>query len=292
MQPITLHTSVISDLIDKWENVKTQRAFHKLAENLENYHQVYIDKNENGSRWFKNFREIRNQIQDQNLRKLFDELLGPRNITYCPVAIDNIEEYLYEITKLTPDKIGIDQLRRKERDVVYYDLNLFNSNDLDLECFLYRLPKTLHIPPGYLFNDVRILTPYIRDAKKIEFCDLFLFKNPQYKDDVEYIFKILQHCNKLNKVEIHCEPNKLNILQKQVDLRLKQDYGKDIFSGFKKYNPPTKDVNHDRFIIIDTNKISIRFTTSFNNFRRTSTGGFKVKDSFLIEFSSGRKYYD
>ncbi len=292
MQPITLNTSVILDLINKWESVKAQRDFHKLAENLENFHQVYIDKNEKGSLWFKNFRDIRDRISDQNLRKLFDELLGPRNIKYYPMLIKNIEEYFYEITKLTPDKIGIDQQRRKIHNVEYYDISIFNSYDLDVGCLLYRIPKSIHIPPGFIFRDLKIFAPYLRTAKRIEFCDLFLFKNPKYEDDAEFIFEVLKLCQNLEEIKIHCEPNSLNLLQRNVESRIKSNFGKKVFADFTKYNPPTKDVNHDRFIIIDTNKISIRFTTSFNNFRITDEGNFKVKDSFLIEFSSGRKYYD
>lgn len=34
MQPIALNTQVIEQLLNDWNNVKSQREFHKLAENL------------------------------------------------------------------------------------------------------------------------------------------------------------------------------------------------------------------------------------------------------------------
>jgi len=292
MQPIALNTKIIADLIKDWVNVKSQRSFFKLTENLELFHQVYIDKNENGSRWLNELREIRKSINDQNIKRIFDDLIGPRNIKYNPIQVNSIQDPFLAVTYQTPDKLGVSSVHKNIDDLIFYDLKSFNSVDYSSKNYLLRFPKNITISPGEEFHDLRLFEPYLRNASKIEFCDLFLFKNPQYDDDAELIFKLLKLCENISAVEIHCEPNKLNLLQNKVKNRLKKEFGKTIFKDFKKYNPPTRDVNHDRFIIIDTNKISIRFTTSFNNLRKTNSGGFKAKDSFLIEFSSGRKYYD
>ncbi|MBE0551276.1 MAG: hypothetical protein IH619_02690 [Ignavibacterium sp.] len=292
MQPIALNTKVIADLINDWVNVKSQRSFFKLTENLEQFHQVYIDKNENGSKWLDQFREIRNSIIDQNIKRIFDDLIGPRNIKYNPVQISQVQDPFIEVTSKTPDKLGISSIHKNLNDLMFYDLPSFNSVEYTSQNFLFRIPKNITIAPGEEFRNLRLFESYLRNASRVEFCDLFLFKNPQYEDDAEFIFMLLKLCENIREVEIHCEPNNLNILQMKVKKRLKNEFGNRIFDDFKKYNPPTRDVNHDRFIIIDTDKISIRFTTSFNNLRKTNSGGFKAKDSFLIEFSSGRKYYD
>lgn len=292
MQPITLNIKIIADLLNDWSNTKSQRAFYKLTENLEQFHQVYIDKNESGSKWMQAFREIRNSISNQNVRKTFDDLIGPRNIKYNPIEVVANQDSFIEVTSKTPDRIGISPVHKNTDDLIFYDLQNFNSLAYTTKNYLFRIPKTITISPGEEFRNLRLIEPYLRDATKIEFCDLFLFKNPKYEDDAEFIFLILRIIKNISEVQIHCEPNELNLLQKKVKDRIRKEYDKAIFDDFKKYNPPTRDVNHDRFIIVDTDKISIRFTTSFNNFRKTSSGGFKVKDSFLIEISGGRKYFD
>ena len=55
MQPITVNTEVIGNLFSNWANAKSQREFYKLTENLEQFHQVYIDKNNGGSNWLNKF---------------------------------------------------------------------------------------------------------------------------------------------------------------------------------------------------------------------------------------------
>jgi hypothetical protein len=292
MQPISINTKIIDELVSNWANSKIQREFFKLTENLENFHTVFIDKNTAGSQWLKQFRKIRNNINDQNIRKLFDDLIGPRKIRYLPVEVNQSEDYLSEVTRKTPEKIGIDCKRNSFNDLDFFDVNTFNSHNYDSRNYLFRVPKPVKILPGCVFKDMRLFSPYIREANKIEFCDLFLFKNPQYEDDAEFIFCLLDLCKNIREIIIHCEPNPLNILQKKVETRLTKQFSKGVFKGFTKYKSGTKAVNHDRFIIVNHDKFSIRFTTSFNNLRKNANGYFEAKDSFLIEFSNGRNYFN
>jgi hypothetical protein len=292
MQPITVDTEIIDSFFKEWNDSKLQREFYKLTENLELFHQIYIDKNNGKSKWLNKFREIRNSINDHNVKKIFDDLIGPRNIKYIPININPDNDPILEVTRHTPDKIGLSKVRQVINELNFYDLPHFNSVEFGPDNYLYRIPKNITIQPGQEFSNFKLFEPYIRDAKKIEFCDLFLFKNPQYEDDAEFLFSLLNVCRNLEYIEIHCEPNKINIRQIEVKSRLKKEFGKNIFTEFKKYNPPTRDINHDRFIIIDTDRISIRFSSSFNNFRIVSKNRFKVVDSFLIEISRGRKYFD
>lgn len=291
MQPISINPKIIDELFSNWADSKVQREFHKLTDNLEKFHEVYIDKCNYGSQWLDEFRRIRSKINDQNIRKLFDDLIGPRNIKYIPVEVNQGDNFLFEITHKTPEKIGVNNEKDSSKELQFYDLIKFNSHDFDTRNFLFRIPKNVTVSPGEVFKDMRLFSPFIREAVKIEFCDLFLFKNPMYEDDAEVIFCLLNLCRNLKEIIIYCEPNPLNALQKKVEVHIKNHFGKNVFKGFEKYNPPTKDVNHDRFIIIDTDKFSIRFTASFNNLRKNTNGFFKSKDSFLIEFSEGRKYF-
>jgi hypothetical protein len=292
MQAISINTKIIDELVSNWANSKVQREFHKLTDNLEKFHHVYIDKGYYGSQWLNQFRRIRNNINDQNIRKLFDDLIGPRNIKYVPVKVNRDDDYLFEITRQTPEKIGINNKKDSLTELQFYDLTTFNSHDFDIRNFLFRIPKNVTVLDGEVFKDMRLFSPYVREAVKIEFCDLFLFVNQKYEDDAEFIFCLLNLCPNVKEIIIHCEPNPLNVLQKKVETHLKKQFEKNVFKGFKKYNPPTRDVNHDRFIIVDTDKFSIRFTTSFNNLRKNVNGYFEAKDSFLIEFSKGRKYFN
>ncbi|NUN09195.1 MAG: hypothetical protein HUU54_08470 [Ignavibacteriaceae bacterium] len=292
MQPIALDLELVRSVINEWGDYKVQREFHKMIENLERYHSVPVDQVDGKSSWFEGFKEIINRITDQNLQKMITDLLGPRNIKYFPARLNDNSKLLESLSDSTPDKIGLELKNHNEGVRKFYSINSFNSSEHPPECRLFRIPKTINIKPGYIFSDLSWLLPFIRNSRKIEFCDLFLFKNPKFDDDAEFVKLIIKSIPELSEVVIHCEPNPLNILQKQVQSELKKLARGKLNVEMRAFNPPTKGVNHDRFILVDTNKISIRFTTSFNNLRKTKEGKFRAQDAFLIEISNGRKYYD
>lgn len=294
MQPVALDLSLLEKLRDNWADYDMQREFHNMAKHLKDFHSIPIDNQNGASEWLKGFRKILDSIQDQNLRKMIDDRLGPRNMNFNPVILSQVTDLLKTLAETTPDKIGVQAKSKTEEAIRYYNLIDFNSQEYDTRCRLYRIPKTITFKPGKEFSPAEILAPYIREAKQIEFCDLFLFKNPKFEDDAEFILSVLRLCFKPAEILLHGEPNELNLLQKKTEKTIKSLYGDKVYKGVKKYNPPTKDDNHDRFIIIDRNKISIRFSSSFNNLRKVSDKEniFKAKDSFIIEISKGRKYYD
>lgn len=198
---------------------------------------------------------------------------------------------IISIALKTPDKIGLNTKKLRADNIRFYDLKSFNTNEFDASNYLFRIPKVVTIKPGEKFDDLRLFSPYIREACKIEFCDLYLFRSAKSESEITFINEIIKLSDRLNQVIIHCELNPLNISQIKFSEAIKSNY-KHLSIEFKKYNPPTRDVNHDRFILVDENKFSIRFTTSFNNFRKSSFTKFEAKDSFIIEFSKGRKYFD
>ena len=291
MQPITISTEVISKLIVDCTSSKSLGMFHKFSENLEKFHEIYIDKHNHNSTWYKNFIEVRDRITDHNIKKLFNDLLGPRNLKYIFKDLFTESDIFYELTRMTPDKIGLNCKNQSYKEVKYYDLNTFNSLENNPSCLLFRLPKYINVPPKYKFNDINFFNPYLREATKIEFCDPYLFKDSKYENDIKFMWCILKNCTNVSSIELHCEPNPQNILQKNFEKKLKELFPKTKGGIMKKYKGGVNDVNHDRFILIDHDRISIRFTTSFNNIQ-VHPNIYIAKDSFLIEFSKGRKYYD
>ena len=118
------------------------------------------------------------------------------------------------------------------------------------------------------------------------------FKNFLFDNDYNFLFEIINMSPNVEVLEIFCSPNYINPLQKKFRQIIKKKYLEIKFNDFKEYNDENNDVNHDRFIIINTDEISIRFTTSFNNLRQNEDGSYYVKDSFAIVFTRGREYYD
>lgn len=292
MQPIALNIEVIKTLIDDWTNYNIRSDFFILARNLKDFHIIFIDEHNRISKWLEDFKKFRNSIGDDDIRKMIDELIGPKNLKYHPVQLKSSNNLIFSIAEKTPEKIGLHTQTCRKEELRFYNLSCFNTNEFDSQNYLFRIPKTITIKPGEKFDDLRLFSPYVRNAKKLEFCDLFLFKNTNATGEVKFLLSILQISDCLEEVIFHCEPNPLNIAQKKIEKDLKSIFRGKVSCEFRKYNPPTKDVNHDRFIIIDNDKFSIRFTTSFNNLRLSNEGKLIVRDSFLIEFSRGRKYFD
>ena len=161
--------------------------------------------------------------------------------------------------------------------VEYYDLSVFNSNEWVAQCLLFRVPKTIHILPSYTFHNLRIFSPYLRTAEEIEFCDLFLFESAKFfESETNFVFEVLSLCKESVKVKIHCRPNPTNISQRKFEKEIKNRFRKIKFDGFFKYNLPNKNVNHDRFIIVNLNEYSIRFTSSFNNLSKNADGSYEI----------------
>lgn len=287
MQPIAVNIEVLNSLISCFDDYKNQREFHKLVENFEKFHIIYFDK-----RWLNTFNEFRESIKNDNIRKLVDDLISPKNLKYEAVEINNKDDYLTDIARVTPEQIGLHTESCRKKELRFYNLTCFNSNEFDSQNYLFRLPKTVTFKPYEKFEVSRLFAPYVRDANKLEFCDPYLFKNTNAKGEIEFLIKILELSDCIGEVIFHCELNPLNLNQKKIEEHIKTKFKKRCSCQFSKYNLPPKNVNHDRFIIVNKDKFSIRFTTSFNNLILSSDRELSVKDSFLVEFSSGRKYYD
>lgn len=102
MQPIAVNIEVFNSLISSFDDYKNQREFHKLVENFEKFHIIYCDM-----RWLNIFNEFRESIKNDNIRKLVDDLIGPKNLKYKAVEINQKDDYLMDIASATPERIGL-----------------------------------------------------------------------------------------------------------------------------------------------------------------------------------------
>lgn len=291
-QPIALDLFLLEQLSNNWSDYKIQRSFHKMTEFLEKYHSIPIDNQGGFSDWLNGFRKILNSIQDQNIRKMFKDLLGPRNLKYDRILLFQVEDLLKTLADSTPDKIGLQSESLTKDKIRYYRIDELQQDEYDPRCRLLRYGKIINFKYDTEFYPSNIIAPYIREASKIEYFDPFLFKDQFRKDDAEFLYENLEFCKNPTEIRIYTVPNPLNVLQKEVEIKLTKKYSKSVFKGIFNYYKPIKDVNHDRFIILNHNWVSIFFSTSFNNLRKTGVGKFRNGDAFIMNFCEGRNYYE
>lgn len=292
MQPVAVDTNLISKLIEDFWDIEKLSAFSDLGKNLKRFHKVYIDKNSRDhSRWLQEFRNIRDKIQDQNIRKLFDDTYGPRRIRYIANKLDFESELFHKLVEITPDKIGVSSKKEKIKEGIVYDIESFNSTEnFKPNNYLFRIPKTIHIAPDYLFKSFKLFEPYLRAAVKLEFCDKFLFKGRKFDDD-KFIIELLKIPQKLSKVIFHLDINQENLTQLIRQQEVKEKIEKN-FNLEPEFEPFNYDKEHTRFILVDHNKYTITLDASFNNFKINRDGKFETKKAFNINFADGRLYND
>lgn len=291
MQPIAVDTDLILSLVENFWEKSSQRAFSDLGKNLEKFHTVYIDKNsQNHSSWWQDFEKIRDSIPNKDIRKLFDDTLGPRGgIRYVENKLDFENALFHKLVQITPDKIGVSSVGKKINEGDVYDIDSFNSTEFKHDNYLFRIPKVINIRPNHFFKDFRLFKPYLINASELEFCDKFLFKGTRF-DDPEFVYRLLEIPVNLTRVAIHCDKNDLNLIQKNAKRKIQDELGISN-PEFKQYSEKNK--NHDRFIIINKEEFSIKLTTSFNNIKfHKDTNVFTAEDAFTIIFDKGRLYFD
>lgn len=289
MQPIAVNISVVQDLLSDWSDYKKHLEFHKMVENLKEFHVLSIDKINDDSLWLNEFKNFRNSIKNGDLLKMVDELLGPKNLKYEIFKLNKADDYFFELANSTPDKIALHTSKGRKENVKFYDLATFNSSKYDLQNFLFRIPKHIKLKPGFTIKDFRIFAPYLRGAKSLEFCDPYLFIAKKRDGEIYFIKKLIELSGAIKKVVFHCELNQLNLNHKFIEKEIKNNFAQNISCEFKNYN---KSKNHDRFIIIDQTRYSIRFTTSFNNFSLTNGCSLIAKRALEISFNQDREYFD
>ncbi|MBS4027168.1 MAG: hypothetical protein KGZ58_00905 [Ignavibacteriales bacterium] len=308
-QPIAIQFEVISNIINKCKNNDTDAylSFFSLIKLLKEFHTVYIDKDKNNySRWASFQLELGKSITDTTLKSLYDNLLGPNtlsnnsNISFLQKTTqsETIEEIYTELARLTPEKVFLfDRVQHRENDIRYYSTERFlKEEQYNSDCVLLRIEKVIDIQPNRTFKHLDFLSPYLRTAKTIEFCDDFLFLDGQ-QNDTEFIFDVLRLFSNFQSAVIHFDMNEFNGLNqihpKNFEANFKRRFPNKQPPTFKQYRSQRNE-NHDRFILVDNDKYSIRFSHSFNNIKLQDSANriYKSGDAFQITFTRGRKYFD
>ncbi|MCR4417583.1 MAG: hypothetical protein NUV92_07545 [Ignavibacteria bacterium] len=294
-QPIVLDPEVIFTLLNNRDVLDNGYNFFRLIKILKEHHIIVFDNNSGTSIWLNEFEKIKNSLKNK-YESQFLNYINPKHLNFAFYIINSDQKnFLFELAQKTPEKIGIKYESLKKDKIIFYDIKYFNSdNNNDTENFLLRDNKTIELSIGTTISDFRLFSPYVREAQQIEICDKYFMINPNYDDDLNFILSIVKKSKKLNKLIFHInldEDKQLNDYKKELIFsRASEFFGeKGIELDFYLYN---SELNHDRFILIDTNKFSIKFTTSFNNFRKINENTFRVAKACSIIFTTDRKYFD
>ena len=260
---------------------------------IRKYNLIAIDNNAeclNDLNEINNFLISSNNINSQFFMNLFIRKVGSTDL-YSSISTESCEnENIYlTLAKNTPDKILVSSDNKKKiNQLQFYNFNSFTAPNSKSNCVLYRIPKLYNFKPGYIFKDFSFLRPFISNSETIEFCDNYLLCNSEMSE-LPTIIEILKLTNNINDIKFHIkEPSNINVIQSTVKSRLKEIYPQAKIE-FTHYS--TKSGNHDRFIIINKNELSIHFSHSFNNIKKINDT-FKAKDAFSIAIKTGRNYYD
>ncbi len=135
------------------------------------------------------------------------------------------------------------------------------------------------------------MKPYLRYAKRIEIIDKQLFKDTRNETEGDFLIEILKTVENLQEIGLISEKiPKNNLRLKSFQKKVRDISPNIVFLKHREYVSRGK--NHDRFLIVDKNKYSIMFSTSFNNFYLNSEKNeFVSKAGFEIVFKKGRKFY-
>lgn len=293
-QPIAIDLKLLEFIRMHWEDKQINRAYTHMMELLETYHAIPIDDQAGKSDWIDGFDKIIQETNDVNINKAFRDSFTKQNpdLTFVKIK-EHISNNLFEkLAEKTPDKIGVKSTSGFDSKIRYYSLSEFKSDNYDSNCRLFRFNKIIRFQPGTLFSPSVILSPFLRDAKRIEYFDRYLFKKEEYTDDVEFLFTNLDCVQKPSCITVFTDVDDLisKRHRENIEKKLLSKYGARVFKGMRGYQ--FKRSNHDRFIILDTDRMSIFFSTSFNNLKNEGNGQFKNRAAFRINFCKGRDYYE
>jgi len=298
-QPLAFQLDLLEELVEKLQNgdYNTISLYFKLITKLKDFHVIYFDNSvdQNGSIWFEKYvnilenAKVNKQIAFNYLNGTFiREFVKMEKVNINQINEDNID---YQIAQATPDKLLLCKKNvEKNINLNYYSSDRFINEKYGQDCILYRLPKNQEFRAGSVIKNFDFLKPYFRNCKNIEIFDNYLFRKRTNKVDSDFIRDIIKLVEWRSDLKIYFDMNPLSL---------------SLFNEFKEcihsvnpniiINKPeqySKQRNHDRFIILDKDRISLRFTTSFNNYKRDESGFYKVLDNSSIIYTRGRSYED
>lgn len=287
-QKIVFDLNIIKDIIElsKSDYIMALIEFNSIIDKIKNYHDTVYNLN-----WLNELENMINENMDFNLRDLFKQVLLRKdimNLYLSNLILDNNSLYKYKLASNQPDKILIsDNCEPNEFDLNIYNKEIFVNEPNKNNCILYRIPKYFQYNAGDTINGFDILRFYLENSSLIEIIDPYLLeqKNTTYQLIESFLkqtgneikLRFYYHFNKDTKEEY--KNLKKRILQK--------------FPNINILNPkPYNNIdNHDRFIIVNKDLFSIRFSCSFNNLV-FHDNYFRIKSNFTINIVEGREYED
>ncbi len=295
MQEIAFDLEIVDSILSNSSAQNSINKLIKISQNLKDYHKVIDSITENEiSFWQESINKIKRKHHGHAFVQFLDILFSPLNLNFNPVPPSESEDKFEYYINQSPDKIGITEKKEEyEEKYFVYSSDEFIENYFDNRNNLFRLTKVINYKKGDKFYP-QVFYPYLREAKKIEYLDKYLFAEASDLDK-KLILSLIKESQSLKEMVFYTELNfhdmklafkkgAFNAFKKSVKKQLRNVKIEEM----KQYNSRE---NHDRFLIVDSDRYSITITTSTNNLE-IKGDKFVVKKPFKIIFSKGRDYID
>ncbi len=293
-QPIAVDKEIFEEIFSNIDDGKYSEMLNSITKLLRQFHEIVVNKTDAGkSDWEEFMDELKHKFNSPIVSYFIDALLSPANLKFIAKPIANKNDAFTEHVNATPDKIGLSEKIRKVKinGAKIFRIKEFVSEEYSPINNLFRLNKNVTVKPDFCFSNFKFLAPYLRSATKLEFADKQLFKDTRTETEVNFLLEIIKQSENLKQLGLIWEPAKINVRFNEFVQKAKEIHPGINIKESKQYK--TRSKNHDRFIIVDHDKISIRFSTSFNNFYfNEKENKYCSKAGFRISYERGRQFYD
>lgn len=236
-QQIALDPRVLQNIENDWGD-ENRINFFTLIKNLKENHVILYDLINNNSEWLLAINLIIKSSNHQDfkdfLRCYFNR---EKNLLHLQsVQFAQRQEIVHQLAKTTKDKIGLTVQKAAYQDIRYYSFEEFINSKYDSKCRLFRIPKAITINPGECFSCKDIFAPFVRNAKKIEFVDKFLFNPSRSVYGTDLMLSVLKLVSNPESIILYSGRKNDEDLKLNVEKALLSKYGGDIFRGTKLYS--------------------------------------------------------
>lgn len=287
-QEIAFDTDIFRELLLKSNEDFNNVYFEliKILERIQDFHEIAIN-----SKWLSEIEVLETLNIDYNLLNIFQQLLLRNDrIKFLHVNSDeSSDKDIYEIANALFQNILVSD----KNNNVKYKLNKYNktqfiSDNYNNDCVLFRLPKTTDYNSGDILKNLNFFGFYLKNCNFIEFVDPYLIQ-PNYNSSLDFTLCILDQISGDLDVCFHYDIDKSINSEYENFCKIIKSHKPNIrICSPQRYN---KKNNHDRFIIINKEFFSLKFTSSFNNIVKNKKV-FNIKKNFSIIIKKGRLYQD
>lgn len=289
-QKIALDYKAFEDFIIKCSNSDMDGIYNFAGfySKLLEYHiLIREDLSSNSNKWNDTLWSIKNKLEDKSQFRVFfnDLFIRSEKFEISKEKLSNActTEFSEFLAEKTDDKILItNNSIEKGTEIQTVDTEYFiNTNKFKKNCRLLRYPKKINFNSGDLLNNLKLFSPYLRNAKSLDIFDKYSFKNSGHADPIDFISELIKVCVEKPEVVIYYEIEPLNVREAVLKKRISE-----FISNLSFKNYPSSEL-HDRYIIVNKNETTISFSASFNNIQYTSNS-FRINKKFSISFEKGK----